>query len=331
MSKSRTTSIDLHERIGSSLPDIIELARFAPSVHNTQPWIIRLEEDVIIVSVDPEHRLVDGDPTGRQTIISLGIFIEAISISAADLSFAVQNVWLENGEAHLQLSQSKKKVNVSHLLQALKTRTTDRSIYDPAKLSIEMEQRITKVPGKIKAKVWVLTDQKAIEEVAVLTAKGIGVALSNPQFREELSHYLVQPWSAKQRGISTSSLYIPKLLAVCEPVLIRLGIGLGAEVALERKRWLSASAVVLITTPGDVADYWFAAGRAYLHVALTIEELGLSQATSAATVEASNYHEDIEGLVHTAQRLQSVLRIGKGATERSHSPRLSTKDLLTSH
>ncbi len=112
---------------------------------------------------------------------------------------------------------------------------------------------------------------------------------------------------------------------------MKLGIGIRSEVNLERKRWESASGIILITTVGDMPKYWFEAGRAYLQAALKVEQLGLSQATSAATVEASNYHEDVEKLVDTNQRLQSVIRIGKGVQNRNHSPRVTVEELLTSN
>jgi hypothetical protein len=110
---------------------------------------------------------------------------------------------------------------------------------------------------------------------------------------------------------------------------MKTGLGVTSEVKLERKRWLSSSGIIFITTAGDVPEYWFEAGRAYLHVALEIENQGLSQATSAATVEASNYHEDIERLLGTNERLQCVIRVGKGAKNRNHSPRVNVEDLLT--
>jgi hypothetical protein len=324
------------EEISRKLPAIIELARLAPSVHNTQPWSVTLDDDKIVVAIDAQHKLSDGDPTGRQTVISLGIFSEAVSLAACSLGFEVKQIRSHNDRASIELNaeprqperQSKAKISVS----LLKTRATDRSIYKLGKINRKTQQLIVdSTKFKTGAKVWVITERDAIDKVASWTAKGIGVALSNPAFRLELSRYLVLPWSKKKRGISVNSLYIPKPLAVCEPLFMKHGLGLKSEVALEKKRWLSASAVVCVTTKGDVPAYWFDAGRVYLHAALAIEATGLSQATSAAAVEASTYHEDVEALLKTEQRLQAVLRIGYGSTHRAYSPRLSSEELITSN
>jgi len=324
--------MELAQVLAEKINDIVALAGYAPSVHNTQSWRVKTRGNKIFVRVDPRYRLVDGDPTGRQTIISLGIFSEALKIAAMVNGLHASKLTFDGEEVEIHICKSGDSDNSerSHTIAALKSRVTDRSIYRPIEISKSTRGQIIDAAKEITAKIWLLTDKNDVYKIAEYTSKGIGLALSNPNFRHELSTYLVVPWSKKRRGISTSSLYIPKILAVCEPLFMRLGIGLKQEVNLERRRWLSSSGIVLITTPGDMPDHWFEAGRAYLKVALKIEKLGLSQATSAAMVEASNYHEDVEAMLKTTQRLQGVIRIGQGSRHRVHSPRVSTKELITS-
>jgi hypothetical protein len=313
-----------------AFPDIIELARLAPSVHNTQPWIISQVDSSIEVRLDKNHVLKDGDPTGRQTIISLGILAEAIMLAAANYGFKGQNIRLDDETLYIDFQSSKDaSADTKRNVDLLKSRCSDRSIYKSATLSDKQVQNIEQLDIPSGVKVHVIRDKDHIEKIAGYTAKGIGLALSNPNFRKELSGYLVTPWSSKKRGISVKSLYINPLLAACQPLFMRLGIGISREVSLERKRWLSASAIIIITADGDLSKFWFESGRAYLRVSLAIEGLGLSQATSAAIVEASNYHDDVEELLGTNQRIISVIRVGQGATSRKHSPRLEVADLTT--
>jgi hypothetical protein len=319
----------IENELKSRLPLILENARFAPSVHNTQPWKVHTENNCILVELDPDYLLKDGDPTGRETIISLGIFAEALSIAAEVEGFRTTAVKLQGKSLELQLQPSKGTPRSMDLIDLLKARCTDRSIYRPTTLSDDMTIAIEHSWKKGGVSIHVVDDAQIIQTVADLTSKGIRLALSNPNFRKELSQYLVVPWSSKQRGISVKSLYIPGILADMEPVLMRLGIGLDAEARLEKERWESASAIVAITAAGDMPEYWLETGRAYLRVSLTIEKQGLSQATSAATVEASNYHEDIEDILHTNQRLQSMIRVGLGKKERHYSPRIAVEEMLT--
>jgi hypothetical protein len=313
-----------------AFPEIIAIARFAPSVHNTQPWMISQNDSAVEVRLDTTHVLSDGDPTGRQTIISLGIFGEAIILAASEYGFSEKDVVLKDKTLTITFDESKKvDSSARKITELLRSRCSDRSLYKPMTISDETAQKIEKASEKFKVSVTVIRDRQAMDAIAQFTKKGIGLALSNPNFRKELSKYLVLPWSNKKRGISVKSLYINPFLAILQPLFMRLGIGVSGEVRLEEKRWLSASGVIVITADGDLSQFWLAAGRAYLHVALAIEELGLSQATSAAIVEASDYHEDVENLLGTNQRILSVMRIGKGSTKRYYSPRLEVRDLVT--
>ncbi len=66
---------------------IVSYALLAPSFRNTQPWWVDLKGDGILVR--PEmHRVRDAiDPGGRNTLISLGAFIEALSIAASAFGY----------------------------------------------------------------------------------------------------------------------------------------------------------------------------------------------------------------------------------------------------
>jgi hypothetical protein len=314
--------------LADNVKNILELARLAPSVHNTQPWKVAVEDQTLRVTIDPEYMLADGDPTGRETIISMGIFCEAIVLSAQHLGFTPKTVKFHGKSVAVTFDAAKKTKTSDENVKLLRKRCTDRSIYTKYDITPAMVQSLKHVSTDKDVEIWVETSSENIQKTAQLTAQGISMALSAPEFRKELSEYLTEPWSHKQRGISVDSLYIPRYVAVLEPLLMRLGIGTGAEVKLEKKRWLSSSAVVYIATRGDMPEYWFKAGRDYLRVSLQIEKLGLSQATSAATVEASSFHEDIEEMLGTDFRLQSVLRVGQGSKHRVHSNRVDVATLL---
>lgn len=311
----------------SQLEQILEIARYAPSVHNTQPWIVTVHDNTIVITIDPTHRLHDGDPTGRETIISLGIFAEAICLAAGTLGLAASDVRLDEEVATIVLKRSSATADMD-AVGLLRSRSTDRSVYRTTDVPATLVHQLTTSPLGKRTHVVVSTDRGLIGKVAQLVSQGIQLALSSPGFRRELSRYLVVPGSNRKRGIATRSLYIPKALQYVEPWLIRTGLQTGAEVRLEKRRWESASAIIFICSEGDLHGDWFEVGRNYLRASLLIEKAGLSQATSAAIVEASDFHEDIEKLLGTQQRIQAMIRIGKGRRKRYSSPRVSARELL---
>lgn len=275
--------------------------------------------------------LKDGDPTGRESIISLGIFCESIIICSQAKGLRVDSVTFHDDKAEILYKTKLQDSTDINLVSLLKQRCSDRSIYQPTSISQELISQLQDTAVKTNVHVQVKTELSFIQTIAQLTSQGIRLALSSPSFRNELVACLVPVWSRKKRGISIASLFIPGWLSLIEPFLLRRGIGLDAEARLEKNRWLSASAVICITTDGDMPQYWFSAGRTYLRLSLCIEKAGLAQATSAALVEASNFHEDIESLLNTKQRLQCVLRIGKGSRKKRFSPRINTDEILTSN
>lgn len=315
--------------IKEHLPALLDIARLSPSVHNAQPWVVSVAgPDTLLVSVDKRHKPEQADPTGRQTIISLGIFVEALGIAAGSLGLGLGIVSPKGDAATVQFVVAQKPTT-DGLVQLLHRRSSDRSVFTPVTLTPDMVRQLESRAEANHVVTKVITDRGLIQEIADLTSRGIAVALSSPAFRKELSGFLVSPWSGKKRGIAVRSLYIGPLLELFEPLLMRLGIGLKAEAALEKRRWESASGVVAILADGDMPRYWFEVGRAYLRASLQIEALELSQATSAAIVEASNYHEDIEQRLGTNQRLLALIRIGKGNPRRHYSPRVEAEKLLT--
>ncbi|WP_424467703.1 hypothetical protein [Pseudoclavibacter helvolus] len=68
-----------------TLNQIIADAASAPSAHNTQPWSPRMigEGEAVELRVSRKRTLPASDPTGRDTLLGLGAWLEAFSVSAA--------------------------------------------------------------------------------------------------------------------------------------------------------------------------------------------------------------------------------------------------------
>ena len=67
---------------------ILYLASLAPSGHNTQPWLIKyLEPFHWIICNDKSKWLPAVDPTQRETMLSIGAFIQNLEYAAGDLGY----------------------------------------------------------------------------------------------------------------------------------------------------------------------------------------------------------------------------------------------------
>ena len=69
----------------STWQEILEIARFAPSPHNTQPWKIQVVDEYrAALYVDETRTLPTEDTTGCFITCAMGMFIETLSVVAAN-------------------------------------------------------------------------------------------------------------------------------------------------------------------------------------------------------------------------------------------------------
>jgi hypothetical protein len=113
--------------------EILYLASLAPSGHNTQPWFVKyIEPYHWIIGNDPGKWLPAVDPTQRETILSIGAFIQNLEFAATHAGYSCQfNVLATTNqdenimEVRLQKSTAAKKYDISKI----KNRRTVRSGY----------------------------------------------------------------------------------------------------------------------------------------------------------------------------------------------------------
>lgn len=314
------------------IAELLEYARLAPSVHNAQPWRYVIKDDSVSIAVEPSRMLDAGDPTGRESWISFGICLEALLQAATGLGLVAVITYQQTEKLHdtiatVTLSSGDKKH--PELLNLLQSRHTYREKMKPATIANELIEACRQNTADLKdVEIGVLTDKAAIKKVGGLTYKAMGLALGDPAFRDELYHYVHYNWSSSKTGLHGYAMGEGLLGSAFGKLSVKLGLGLGMKAKHDQKRIEDASALFFVTTKGDVPKYWFEAGRAYLRVALQITKRGLAQGTLAAPVEAASFHEDIERMLGTKNRIQSMIRVG-GATHtpRRTSPRLDVSEL----
>ncbi|MBL0358445.1 MAG: nitroreductase [Chitinophagaceae bacterium] len=127
------------------LPDertILYLASLAPSGHNTQPWLVKyIKPFHWIVGTDKNKWLPAVDPNQRETILSIGAFIQTLEYAAGSLGYNCQfNVIAATNQDEniIEVQLVKAARVVKYDTQKIKNRRTVRSGYlaDPFKKEI---------------------------------------------------------------------------------------------------------------------------------------------------------------------------------------------------
>lgn len=118
-------------------------AILAPSPHNLQPWMIRLEgDDSLTLFCDLDRRLPETDPPDRQTTIGLGAFLELLRQAAAEQGSRLEMTKFPEGEpgdrldarpiAHVRFVEDQDVVRDPLFGYALRRRTA-RAKFDPGR------------------------------------------------------------------------------------------------------------------------------------------------------------------------------------------------------
>lgn len=324
----------MKQELAPHIRELLNYARLAPSVHNAQPWRFIVEGDSISVAVASERMLDSGDPTSRESWISFGICLETLLQAAEGLGMKAEITQVQGASfsdiiATVQVTPNTQDQQPA-ILNALKKRQTYRERMEPAAIPSDLiktcEQAMSNLDG---VSVFFMQDKAAIRKVGEYTFKAMSLALSSPGFRDELYHLVHYNWSPARTGMHGYTQGEGAFGSIFGKLSIKLGIGLATKARHDQQRVNDASALVFIGTNGDVPSFWLSAGRGYLRVALEITKSGLAQGTLAAPIEAASFHEDIEKMLGTTARLQTMLRIGKATHPVRSSPRLEVDELTS--
>lgn len=104
--KRNFTRVDINAKPSGKIslhPDereILYLASLAPSGHNTQPWFVKyIRPYHWIIGNDESKWLPAVDPTQRETILSIGAFIQNLEYAASHFGYACHwNIIAANNE-----------------------------------------------------------------------------------------------------------------------------------------------------------------------------------------------------------------------------------------
>jgi len=152
---------------------VLECAALAPSVHNTQPWQMRVAGDVIEIRADRSRQLDFLDPTGRQLHVSCGGAIEFAYLAARSIGRdCVVRLLPDVGDpdllARIRLGGGRPATPTElRLAEAIPLRYTDRGPYAdrpvPAGLVEDIRRRATDLD------VWTRTIDSADDRRALIS------------------------------------------------------------------------------------------------------------------------------------------------------------------
>jgi nitroreductase len=305
---------------------LVQAATLAPSSHNTQPWLFRLEGQVIELLADRTRALPVNDPDDRELTISCGCALFNLRVAAAAAGLQAQvEPWPDAADtdllARVRLAPGRADETDAALQAGMAERRTYRERFAATAVDpMTLRSLVDAVHGEA-ASLAVLDTADQRLAAAALVAEGDGMLWANPSWRRELAAWM----HPRRRG---DGLTLPALAIPVAQVVVRT-FDMGHGVAAKDRQLADESPVLaVLTTVGDSPRDWLAAGQALQRLLLLGVQLGLQASYLNQPVQVATLRPKLQQLTGRPGYAQLLLRIGAPTQVKPAAPRRPLADVL---
>jgi hypothetical protein len=278
----------------------------APSIHNTQPWLWRLGDDVVDLRLQHARVLRSSDPQARLAVLSCGAALHhaRIHLAARGWRVIVHRLADPADPDHLARLVLNRRVPVewvaARLVEAAARRYTDRRTAPSAPLDFHKLRSIGAAVQQQGAALQLLRPNQ-IFALANAAERAQRVEAEDPGRVRELADWLGGVRAGT--GIPDAALpYDPLLLTAPGRALRRAGAALIAE------SHHHASVFAVLHGPHDRLPDWLVAGEALSAGWLTATRLDVSVLPLSVVVEVAGSREMVRRLLRLSGHPYLVLR-----------------------
>jgi hypothetical protein len=298
-------------------PDLtaaVELARLAPSVHNTQPWRFRVTNGALELYADRDRQLQVLDPEGRQLVMSCGTALFharlALRLQGFDADVTAGDEIYGDFLARLQPRAGAPATPEERSLGAAATnRHTQREPFTDKQVADDTLKAISLAVEGEGAWVRLLSGPNEQLPVIVLLSHADELEDRDEAYREEVSEWTKRPESARDgipagvipRGVRSRMSNLPVRDFALEGTSPE---GIADQGVVERPL------VTVIGTGGDALDDWLTAGQALAHLLLRAVVDGVQASPLGQVVDLPATRERLGRELGTIGFPQMVLRMG---------------------
>jgi hypothetical protein len=306
--------------------DVIDAATHAPSSHNSQPWLLRVDEGagVIDVCADRTRRIPVNDPDDRELTLSCGAVVFGLEVALADLGCGcVVSVLPDPDEPDLlarvvATDRSPKVWSLATLRPFLTMRSTYRKPFGPEAVPGDVRDAMVDAAAAHGCTLIVIDDTELRADVVSLVVEGDRAQFADPAWREELATWLSRPGSTA--GLPTPA------AAVARTIVTHVDLG-GRRSARDVEYAEQAPLLTVLASADDTAPARVEAGRALHHVLLVAASRGISASYLNQPCQVSALRTELAERLGVAAP-QMVLRAGFPMTAPRPSGRRPVDDVL---
>ena len=318
--------------------ELLEHARWAPSPHNIQPWLLRcLDDGTAEISIPGDRLLPDTDPGGRFTGSGVGCLVEALAVAARahGLGVTATPTGREPGDLEpvvvLALEPADEQADERELLRA---RRTSRLPFDRSPVEESLLDELAALSAAAGHTWRSSSDPDLVRWIVELNRETLFLDMADPVARAEVGHWLrFSNREAAQRrdGFSPEALGFPgwllRLFFQRHALLELPGIRGGARYLYGRATG-GTRTIAWLRGPFQTFADGVAAGRLLMRLWLTMTREGIRLHPFGSVVTNATANARLQSRIEPGEgTLWLVMRLGRSA-EPPRSHRREVDDLL---
>jgi len=313
------------ESLDHRLRFLIRYAILAPSSHNAQPWQFRIVGERIDLLADRSRWLRVADADRRELYITLGCALEnlLIAIEHFRLPYTIRYFPDPGNEEHVaSIWIVERGVPVESrpgdLFDAMTVRRTNHKVYDGRPIPREAMEQLRDCLMEPELTLY-LTDDPAVKSgVDELVVRADALLFANPEFREELGHWIGQ-------GVFGTPWLFAKLTRFAVTYL-----DFGRQTARRDEELLMSSPVFgVICSDMEGPRSWVRVGHLFERIYLRTTILGIGLQPMSQLTEVSDVRRELADLLPGKGLLpQQPFRLGYAEQESGHTPRRPLEEVL---
>ena len=313
---------------------LLRYAVLAPSSHNTQPWLFRIQGHELDLIADLNRSLPIVDPVNRELIISCGAALNHLHVAARYFGFSSKIETFPEPEFPDLLARFSVGARCDSyaedvlLFAAIPRRHTHRFAFKPDAVPQSLVDVLSQYAERQKCWLHVFEDESARYEVADVISQADCLQWHDKKFRRELADWVTPNGSARRDGIPGHAQGLGGLSSEAEAFIVRTFDLGNSRAARDREVALNSPVLAVLGTETDTREDWLNAGQALSTVLLRAQVEDVSASFLNQAVEVAGTRNDLARLTGRCGYPQILLRLGFGQAVRPTPRRRVTEVLM---
>lgn len=314
----------------NKLKEIIKLAAYAPSSHNTQPWLFKIKGKMIELMPNMKRALTKSDPANRELYLSLGAAYENMITAAKAYGLSFESKFATGGTrsaGNITFKDLKATKEDSNILKSLVNRHANRSNFEDKEIPEKFLSKISLLKSD-GIKIHIAKEKDLKNKISEVVKKATKEAFLDKNFTDELSEWIKPGLKKYKDGMPGYNIGVPLPFSIFMPFAIKYFNLSGAQVKMAEPMLNTASVFVTLSTKADNETEWLKVGRLFEEIFLEAEREGLKIGAFGAPVEIGENYKDLQKILGTDERPQLFFRMGYSKDIPTPSPRLHLDDIV---